>query len=339
LTLRDTRPDLFKQDKQDPPKARVRRLPLYAGLLALLGVGVFFGVQAVTSSSSSSSKVTVVTIPPPPKIIVGAQASQSASASPSASASTGPTPHALTSPGPIAGSQYAGKVVLNATGSQLARWNQTSSYCAQEDWQVGDGSVYTDSSDDAVLTTTGKLGSCVALVSPQRYSSAVIEAYAYFPPLPGSSGTIADWTSLWMVNQSQWPQDGELDAVEAEPATGVNAAAYHWGSPGSEQSVSTDGYASDGALPKDGPNLTPGWHVIDIAYTAGFFSVWYDGKQFTTAQNSVITGSALNLLITSSVTPATGETEQTIGGSPKNSDSQPAGMAVKYVKIWSFKQP
>ena len=188
-----------------------------------------------------------------------------------------------------------------------------------------------------MLTTTGKAGSCVALVSPQQYSSAVIEAYAYFPPLPGKSGTIADWTSLWMVNQSQWPQDGELDAVEAEPATGVNATAYHWGSAGAEQSVSTDGYANDGALPKDGPNLSPGWHVVDIAYTAGFFSVWYDGKLFTTAQNSVITGSALNLLITTSVTPDTGETEQTIGGSPQNSDSQPAGMAVKYVKIWAFK--
>src|ERR1700760_4710508 len=76
LTLRDTRPDLFEQGRQDPPKARLRRVPLYAGLLALLGVGVFFGVQAVTSSSSPST-VTTVSIPPPPKIVIGAQASQS----------------------------------------------------------------------------------------------------------------------------------------------------------------------------------------------------------------------------------------------------------------------
>jgi len=34
---------------------------------------------------------------------------------------------------------------------------------------------------------------------------------------------------------------GEIDAVEAEPATGVNAVGYHWGTPGSPQSVSTDG--------------------------------------------------------------------------------------------------
>jgi hypothetical protein len=26
-----------------------------------------------------------------------------------------------------------------------------------------------------------------------------------------------------------------------------------------------------------------------------------------------------------------------IGGDPKNSDSQPAGLAVRYVKVWSFK--
>jgi hypothetical protein len=37
------------------------------------------------------------------------------------------------------------------------------------------------------------------------------------------------------------------------------------------------------------------------------------------------------------VTPDNSEVEQTIGNAPQNSDSSPAGMAVKYVKIWSFK--
>jgi hypothetical protein len=85
------------------------------------------------------------------------------------------------------------------------------------------------SSDDAVLATTGTPGSCVAAISPGAYSSAVIEAYIYFPPLPGKPDTIADWTSFWLTDQATWPVDGELDAVEAETATGVNAVAWHWG--------------------------------------------------------------------------------------------------------------
>ena len=227
--------------------------------------------------------------------------------------------------------------MLNATGSQLASWNQTSSFCSGESWEVPDGTVSTDSSGDAVLATTGKPGSCVGLVSPGAYSSAVIEAYIYFPPVPGKPNTIADWTSLWLTDQATWPVDGELDAVEAEPVTGVNATAWHWGASGSPQSMSTDGFAQDGTLPVDGPNLTPGWHVVDIVYTKGFFAVYYDGRQFTSLNSDVITGSPLNILITTSVTPDISQVEQTIGGPPLNSDSSPVGMAVKFVKIWSYK--
>jgi hypothetical protein len=328
------RPDLAEPS---PPKLKRRRLALYAALLAAAGTAVFFGVE-----SGSGPGGTIVVIPPPPAVTAGAQSPQSfatatASTGASSRASAQPSPPALVSPPPVAGAKYAGKVLLNATGSQLESWNQTSSFCTQDDWGVPDGSVYTDKSDDAVLATTGKTGSCAGLISPQAYSSAVIEAYVYFPPLPGRSGTIADWTSLWLTNQSAWPQDGELDAVEAEPATGANAVAWHWGSSGDEQSMSTDGYAQDGTLPSEAPNLTPGWHVVDIAYTSGFFAVYYDGKLFTSLSSDAVTGAALNLLITPSVTPDNSEVEQTIGSAPVNSDSSPAGMAVKYVKIWSFK--
>jgi hypothetical protein len=320
-----------------PPRLSRARVALYAALLALAGTAVFLGVQAGTSSPGG----TIVVIPPPPAVTLGAQADSSgvvtATATAAARPAAQPSPHALLSPPPVAGAKYAGKVVLNATGADLKSWNDTSSFCTEDDWEVPDGSVYTDSSDDAVLATTGKAGSCAGLVSPQAYSSAVIEAYVYFPPLPGRSGTIADWSSLWLTNQSAWPADGELDAVEAEPATGVNAVAWHWGSADAEQSVSTDGYAQDGTLPREGPNLTPGWHVVDIVYTQGFFAVYYDSKLYTSMTSDAITGAALNVLITTSVTPDNGEVEQTIGSAPVNSDSSPAGLAVKYVKVWSYK--
>ncbi len=300
------------------------------------------GVTAVLLSASPGG--TVVFVPPPPSLsivprpgqpLVTATASRGGQASPSSPAQ--PRPHALLSPGPVAGAQYAGPVVLNAAGRQLESWNQTQSFCTEDDWEVPDGSVYTDPSDDAVVATTGHDGSCAGLISPQAYASAVIEAYVYFPPLPGHAGTIADWSSLWLTDQSDWPASGELDAVEAEPATGVNATAYHWGSSGDEQSMSTDGFAADGTLPKDGPNLTPGWHVVDIVYTQGFFAVYYDARLFTSLRGDVVTGAALNLLITTGVTPDNGEVEQQIGSAPVNSDFRPTGLAVKYVKIWKYR--
>jgi hypothetical protein len=257
-----------------------------------------------------------------------------AAASPGASPSAAAT---AVSPPPLAGAGYAGPVALNVTGSQLTSWNQTSSFCSEESWEVADGTVSTDSSGDAVLATTGKSGSCVGLISPGAYSSAVIEAYIYFPPLPGRPDTIADWTSFWLIGQSARPAEGGLDAVEAEPATGVNATTWHWGTAGSPLSMSTDGFSRDGTLPKDGPNLTPGWHVVDVVYTKGFFAVYYDGRAFTGLSSDVVTGSPLKVLITTRVTPDTSQLKQQLGNAPQNSDSSPAGMAVKYVKIWSFK--
>jgi hypothetical protein len=326
------------------------------------GVGALFGalfvvvVAAVLIPGHGASTGTGVVIPPPPAITVNGQvvepgalsgsgmglpviASMPAKARPSAkpAPSSAATHPRIVSPPPIAGSGYAGGVLLNATGATLTSWNQTSSFCSGQSWEVGDGTVSTDSSGDAVLTTTGKAGSCVGLISPSAYSSAVIEAYIYFPPLPGKPDTIADWTSVWLTDQATWPVDGELDAVEAEPVTGVNATAWHGGTTDNPLWMSTDGFAQDGTLPKNGPNLTPGWHVVDIVYTKGFFAVYYDGRQFTSLSSDVVTGSPLNILITTSVTPDISQVEQTIGGPPLNSDSSPAGMAVKYVKIWSYK--
>ena len=239
-------------------------------------------------------------------------------------------------PAPLAGSGYAGSLVLNATGSELESWNQTPSYCRGEFWEAPDGSVFVGSSGDAVLQTTGKPGSCVALISPGSYSSAVIEADVYLPPLPGNGGMIADWTSLWLHGQD-WPADGELDAVEAAPATGASAVTWHWGTAAAPLSVSTSAGAPDGTLPVDGPDITPGWHVVDIVYTRGFFAVYYDGKEYTSLSSSVVTGSPLEMLITTSVTPDESGVNEVTGGPPVNSDRSAADVEVKYVRVWSFK--
>jgi hypothetical protein len=324
------------------------RAALWAGLAVIVGTAL------ITPVHQSAGNMRSIVIPSAPALKFSEEAEPAASPIVSATASMpaarqnaqpGATPKpsatitipAMISPPPVAGASYAGPVALNATGSRLASWNQTSSFCTQESWETPSGAVTNDRFGDTLVETNGQDGSCAALISPQAYSSAVIEAYIYFPPLPGSAGTIADWTSVWLTDQATWPVDGELDAVEAEPATGVNAVAYHWGSTGSPMSMSTDGFAADGTLPTDGANLTAGWHVVDIVYTKGFFAVYYDGKEYTSLSSSIVTGAPVNILITTSVTPDTMQIEQQLGNAPQNSDSSPAAMAVKYVKVWSYK--
>jgi hypothetical protein len=237
---------------------------------------------------------------------------------------------------PLAGGNYAGSLVLNETGAQLTSWNQTSSFCPEQSWSIPNGTIGTDSSGNATLSVTGGTGSCVAMISPGAYSSNVIEADVDFPALPGSSNTIADWTSLWMTNGAAWPEDGELDAVEAQPVNGDNAVSWHSGSSSSQFVASTDDFFPV-KLPASAPALTPGWHTVDIVYTQGFFAVYYDGRQYTSYTSGNVTGDPLNLYITTSVTPNISSIQQELGGPPVNSSSSPATIAVKYVKVWSFR--
>jgi hypothetical protein len=227
-------------------------------------------------------------------------------------------------------------VILDESGAQLKSWNQTSSYCPGQASLAGDGTVSTDSSGDAILKTTGKAGSCVALISPGTYKSDVIEAKLYFPPLPGKPGTIANWTAFWLTDQANWPAAGELDGVEVEPVNATNDVTWHSGTTSAEVSVSTYQY-SPVKLPVEGADLTPGWHTVDIVYTKGFFAVYYDGQEFTSYKSSNVTGDPLNLYFTMVNTPATSAIESQIGSAPINSDSSPATYTLRYLKVWSLK--
>lgn len=238
-----------------------------------------------------------------------------------------------------AAASYAGSLELNASGAVLASWEQTQNYCPQYSWTVADGTVTTEPSGNAMLSTTGKPGSCVAVITPGAYSSGVVEADINFPALPGNAGTIANWTAFWLTDQEHWPRNGEIDAVETEPLTGVNAVSYHWGTRDKPLDMSTDGLAPDGKIPVSAPNLTPGFHVVDVVFAKGFFAVYYDGKEFASVHSSVITGAPLNILLNSTVTPDTSAGRKVIGGKPKNSDSSPASIEVKYLNVWAYNPP
>lgn len=284
-------------EEQRPPRSSKRYIFVFAALAVVVLAGIGYAVWPSSSSTTSGG----------------------GSVAPSVAAA------------------HAGSLVLNETGAQLAAWDKTSTYCSQDSISTATGTVATNSSGDATLTTTGKSGSCAAIISPNAYSSGVIEARIDFPALPGKSGTIANWTSFWLTDQSTWPVDGELDAVEAAPLTGKNAVSWHSGaSSSSVYTTSTDGL-HQGKLAASGPNLTPGWHTVDVVYTKGYFAVYYDGRQFTSYTSSKVTGAALNIILSSTVTPKTAAAWSLIGGPEVNSSSKPATTAVQYLRVWSYK--
>jgi hypothetical protein len=328
--------------------AKVQMLP-YAALLVVGVVVALVMAHAVVATGSPVKRADTLSAEPssaPRAVNAFAVASLPAgAASPKPSrthkATASPTAGSAVRPGgnvPMGGSEYAGSLILNKSGAQLTSWDQTPDVCTSSSWEVPDGTVSTNSDGDATLSTTGTDGSCVAIVSPDGYSSAVIEADINFPALPGNSNMIANWTSLWLTDlqAGTWPQVGELDSVEAEPDVGRSAVSYHWGSSDNLQTVSTDGGGQE-KLPAETSNITPGWHVVDIVWTSGFFAVYYDGNLYASYHGSVVTGAALQVEISSSVAPDNSAVENLLGGPPINSDSSPATIAVKYVKVWSYK--
>lgn len=332
-----TSPEVSATGKQEgPAKMRTRsvRWPCLAltALLAGGAAGCSYVVQP-SSAAVSDGDTTSASPAPPPAPVAIATAKVPAPKGTSAAAHSSAISHSAPN-SPL--SDYLGSLILDESGAQLMSWNVTASYCPQTTSFIGDGTVGTDSSGDITLTTTGKAGSCAALVSPGAYSSDVIEADLYFPALPGKPGTIANWTSFWLTDGPKWPEDGELDGVEVEPVDATNAVTWHSGTEAAQFTASTSGF-SPVRLPVDGANLTPGWHTVDIVYTKGFFAVYYDGQEFTSYSSGNVTGDPLNIYFTIVNTPATSSVEKAIGSPPINSDSSPTTYSVRHLKVWSLR--
>jgi hypothetical protein len=249
----------------------------------------------------------------------------SSSASPRRSARP-PAKAASTTP---AVTSYEGSLVLSKTGAGLAAW-QSPSTCTGHGW-AADGTVATGPGGNLLLTTTGHADSCAALASPGTVSSAVIQAEIYFPACPGKPGVIANWDAFWLADAAAWPEAGELDGVETQPPSGVNAVSWHSGTdekgtPSYNVSTVNDGWFHGTPLPTSTKNLTPGWHTVDIVYTKGFFAVYYDGKLYAHFANSNVTGDPLTIYLTTDTDPHS-----------QNDATSPVTIKVQYVKIWSYK--
>jgi hypothetical protein len=80
-----------------------------------------------------------------------------------------------------------------------------------------------------------------------------------------SNGQIANWPAFWLVGQSPWPQNGEVDVMEG--LGGTAAWHEHYGSSSNPQSVG------------ESVNTSPGEHTYDVLRENGEDTFYYDGKE------------------------------------------------------------
>jgi hypothetical protein len=144
--------------------------------------------------------------------------------------------------------------------------------------------VMLNSSGYAELDTTGQTNDCTSVQTPQTVPTRpgyVYEADVYF-------SNFQDWPAFWMYG-SNWPNQGEIDAVEANFA--VNYVSWHYGTASDQLEISTNPwtYAGKATATPVSTNIAPGWHVVDIAFTSSGVSVYYDGSLYVSIPESVTT--------------------------------------------------
>lgn len=189
-------------------------------------------------------------------------------------------------PAPLASHPYA----TTKTGVQIAAWGPGSN-APGNCTNPNTSEISTNSSGDAVLTTSGVTGDCVDLESPHTYPTS--DGYVYETYVDFSNWT--QWDSFWMYG-SNWPTDGEIDA--AEGGDGINAISYHYegtNGPASMSSCNDANNCDSSATPlttePNNPEISPGWHTIDISFGGcgtgcGAVDVWYDGKLYGTVSGT-----------------------------------------------------
>lgn len=191
-----------------------------------------------------------------------------------------PLPHAL------ANHPYA----TTKTGAQIAAWGPGSN-APGNCTNPNTSEISTNSSGDAVLTTSGATGDCVDLESPHTYPT--VDGYVYETYADFSNWT--QWDSFWMYG-SNWPTAGEIDATEG--GDGINAISYHYEGANGPAAMSScndtngcDASATPLTTEPKNPEISPGWHTIDISFGTcgsgcGAIDVWYDGTLYGTVSGA-----------------------------------------------------
>jgi hypothetical protein len=210
-----------------------------------------------------------------------------------------------------------------------------------------------DSPRNVSVTTSGgfsvlQLGvtsaeDCGVIQSPGTYptSSGVVEALIRFSGVTvGGNECFAGWGSFWCFGPD-WPQQGEIDAVETQ--YGNSYVSYHYGS-GSSSQATTDPWTyaaktvqlqpENSTSAPAAPNIVPGeWTYVTLAFgknAAGDYQceVFYNGVLYCTISGSYVTGSPMLIAAGTSFGAA-------VLGSNQSAYDQPGNIQIQYVRVFS----
>jgi hypothetical protein len=132
------------------------------------------------------------------------------------------------------------------------------------------------------------------------------------------------------------PDQGELDAVEDN--YGANYLTWHYASCNGQASSSTIStgpwqYAckTNAPAPRTRNITAPSWNIVDIAFTATGFSVYYNGKLFDSIKENVTTSGTDPMWLTVSE----GSCKQpNFNACAKGTSGKPGNVQVKYIRVF-----
>ena len=243
---------------------------------------------------------------------------------PQRQAASAPRPY----PAALAGHPFVSQVTPAAMAS--ARWDEPRNApgrCAANPRQV-----HLNAHGSAELDTNGATGNCTSIQSPSVTATKpgmIYEADIYFSTFKGT------WPALWMYGNDQ-PVQGELDA--AEDNYGVNYLTWHYApcnSKASSSTISTGPWQYDcktNAPPPRTRDITaPGWSVVDIAFTATGFSVYYNGRLYDSIRENVTTPGKDPMWLTVSEWSC----KQTwFNACAKGTSGKPGNVQVRYIRVF-----
>ena len=239
-------------------------------------------------------------------------------------AASAPRPY----PAALAGHPFVSQVTPAAMASP--RWDEPRNApgrCAANPRQV-----HLNAHGSAELDTNGATGNCTSIQSPSVTATKpgmIYEADIYFSTFKGT------WPALWMYGNDQ-PDQGELDA--AEDNYGVNYLTWHYApcnSKASSSTISTGPWQYDcktNAPPPRTRDITaPGWSVVDIAFTATGFSVYYNGRLYDSIRENVTTPGKDPMWLTVSEWSC----KQTwFNACAKGTSGKPGNVQVRYIRVF-----
>jgi hypothetical protein len=241
-----------------------------------------------------------------------------------AQAASAPRPY----PAALAGHPFVSQVTGGAMAS--ARWDEPQN--APGGCQANPREVRRNAHGYAELDTTGAAGDCTSIQSPTLTTTKpgmVYEADINFSTFKGT------WSSLWMYGDDQ-PDQGEVDAVEG--LYGISYLTWHYASCNGQASSSTIStgpwqYAckTNAPTPRTRDITAPGWNIVDIAFTATGFSVYYNGKLYDSIKENVTTSGNDPMWLTVSQ----GSCDQpTFNACAKGTSGKPGNVQVRYIRVF-----